>query len=672
MPFRSFLLVLIILSSLISTSFCEDFNGKKLSDEIYSFLVKNNVKNISKYYLSATGQDDYSYNIFIDYPTNYVKKEIEEATPTNQNSQNYKKNSMILSFLQEDFFSKKELFLDFFNYINKIENRTVNVKIFLSTLDKPLFENDNSSITGTKIFTQEIDNKSDFFSIILNFDDIQKNKILTGNIELSTPLWLTKQIVNIFTNTNTDFEFSHPLLSLYRLGILKGNDKMSYFINSNIPAIAITLCDYENNKEFIFLKNLVEKIDVSESQEWDTHYIFLQLPSPLKPVWLNERIFIISCIIVAFTTLLILCGLSFIGKSGARYKKDFIRSWYMIPLTIGVSIFTLVAGQQILIYFDFFRKFDFVFLFGLKISFSIIFITILFAIQETFRIPIASFVYGYTISIIAILNIFIFSAVDILFFVAFSVEYVIIYLARTAKRVPFLVFWAIMMITPFIPYVFITLKNIDEANLKFLVFCSLEKNIILSFSIFPFQIMWQRILVRLNIFSALKGYSIFRAFISNVISISILIVLTLSGTFFITKYMNKKEEIKPIEIVKKENEEIQNLSVKIIENEFLGMNSNHIKITSKENALRYCVKISSKDQVPIYESTYNYSISNTNSAIFNIPDYPPKNITIDYAADSNLDSTINVEAYYLEKTENGERIILESKVLKITKNEKSK
>ena len=70
------------------------------------------------------------------------------------------------------------------------------------------------------------------------------------------------------------------------------------------------------------------------------------------------------------------------------------------------------------------------------------------------------------------------------------------------------------------------------------------------------------------------------------------------------------------------------------------------------------MKIRGFSQTPIYESTYDYYLSAENEATFKIPDFPPELITIDYAADTDTDSEIEVSAIFDEDGELFKEIIV--------------
>ena len=631
---------------LISNAFSANLNGKSLSDEVYESIKKSGFKSIKKSSIATTGRDEFAYNVLLNFSADKAESNTEnEETLDRDSSKNIRRTTMILDFLQQDVIGREDAFVDLLEFIDGLEDRKTDVIVLFSALD------DSTNIKGSEVFADELYDTDTPFSLAVKFDAIQKNRILTGARERITPFWLTRQVTDAFIRTQQEFEIGNTLASLYRLGILKGDERMGHFIKNKIPSIAIELKDDEKNSGFDFLKTLIGKIDINDSGEWDTHYVFMELQRPFKPIWINERMFLISCVAVMTLSLLLLCGVSFIGETGARYKRDFIRSWYMIPITIGTSVFTMIFGQWLLQTVEAFRTMNPIFQFGGKMIFSTMFISTTFLLQEKMKLPIATFVYGYVTSIIATINMFLFSSVDITFFVIFGIEYLLIHFSRPAKRIPFVAFWAAVMLAPFAPFAYSLVREATLDTLSSIVFCSWQTNVALAFAIFPFEMMWQKILVRVNIMIGIKGFGIVRAITTYIASILILLAIATGSLFAIKKFLYVENLDIPQKVNLRNDDEEHFLSMSVVENEFLGMNTNHLKIKCKKDALRYSVTIRGKTQMPIYESTYDYFISDENEVTFKIPDYPPRNITIDYAADPKHESKIEVAAIFEEDGE---------------------
>lgn len=643
-----FLSVLFFFIS-ISHCFCENLTGKELSDNIFNFFSKNNFSNIEKISLAKTGQDEFAYNILISFNSNKISQENLESEKSNR-------NNMILVFTQEDTEKRLNEFLDFLSFIKKLENKTYNLQILFSALDEQIIEND---ISGTKTFAKEIFDTDSTFAIIVKFDEIKKYSLLTGAKNFTTPLWLTKQITNTFIESNIELENTHKLSSLYRLGILTGNSLMSQFFNVNIPATTLKVFDDKEKTTFFILKTLIQKIDLSNSFEWDSHYMFLKLTKPFVQFWINESILVITFIIVITFSLLILCGFSFIGKTGANHKKEFLKIWYMIPFEFGISIGAFLLSQKILENIAIFQELSFFYLFSGKILISLLIITVLFFIQDLLKLPINNFVFGYTSSFCAIFNILFFSSIDILFFILFSIEYLIIHISRPAKRIFFILFFLSLLFIPFIPYIYTIFSFADDKVLEKIVFADWKGNFVLSFAFFPLQLYYQKILVRLQISSGFLGYSFLKQILKNIAFCIIFFSIVGLCIFYSEELCFQKTNLKNTLSIE-ENKNADIISTKITRTEFLGMNTNRIKISSKKKVLKYEVKIINEADIPIYESSYDYKMLDNNEISFFIPNYPPQNITIDYVSENESKSKIVIESTYIEEKD-GKQILFSEK-----------
>ena len=176
-------------------------------------------------------------------------------------------------------------------------------------------------------------------------------------------------------------------------------------------------------------------------------------------------------------------------------------------------------------------------------------------------------------------------------------------------------------------------------------------------------------LVLLNVRAGIKGYTMKKMILNGVFSTIAILLFIFAVIFSISHFIyspslraaNKSE----IQLV---NEDKASLSAKLTSDEFSGMNTNHIKITSKEEALHYEVFLQGIETIhPVYDSIYDYEISSDKDGneiyTFIIPDYPPKSITIDYAADSKARAKINITAYY--KKDEPHTFRIEKRVLKV-------
>ncbi|MBR1536036.1 MAG: hypothetical protein IJ630_03765 [Treponema sp.] len=662
---------LIFLFLLLSVSFSlfpkENTPENKLFGAFLSSYVKKNLSEKGftalEQRLSETGQDEFAYNLILEFEGNR-----DSAVAAQRDSL---RTNVIFCFTQEDFFENRDIALDFLNFLKNLQ-KNYDVTVLFSALDvheldssvTALPENDKA-INGTEIFASSVDDADSSLAIAVRFDKKTKNAIYTGSLKKTTPLYLTERMNDAFFDTRTDFSFEDKFSAIYRLGIVKGEERLFHFFENELPAIEVNFSD--SGKALPVLKKFSENYTPLGTEEWDMHYIYLSRANIFKAFFISERTIIISCLSVGILTILILCLFSFTGKNGERQKYEFIKSSYMIPFTIGLSFLSLLLGQKLVSLLSSFINLNPVFLFGAKIVLSMIFISILFAFQEILKFSVTAFVYGYILSVVSIFNIFLFSTRDITLFVIFLIEYIVIYASRSVKKLPVLIIFFVLMALPFLPYAYIIIKSAEDIDLIRTIIAPPAGNLLLAFGIFPFQIMWLKILMFMNIYAGGKGYSMKRIIFNDIVSTAGILLFCFTLIFLISHFIYRPEYRKSLKAERKIlNDDKSSLEAYLTKDTFSGMTTNHIKLSSSENAVRYTVNLFGIDsEHPIYDSIYDYTILKTEEGkdyySFTLPDYPPKEITIDWACEMGTKARVGIEAFY--RTENAREFRREEREL---------
>ena len=664
MVFRKIISSALLLFSAYFSIFPEKFSeetaifGNKLSQSVAATLEKNGYTAYVQQ-LTSTGQDDFAYNIIVEFDPSLKGNETEQS-----DSQDISRKEVIFCFTQEDFIAYQPGILDFLSSIKAME-RTWTARILFSALDTPP-KISHKAVNGTEVFAASIDDSDSSCVIVLSFDPNSETSIYTGSYKNTTPLWLTKQISDAFYDEKRDFSFENIVSAIYRLGIVRGQERLSYFFINDIPSIEIHFSDYTG---LSVLKKFSENYTADGSGEWDKHYLYINRSPLFRAVFISERTIIITCLSVGLFTIFLLCAFSFIGENGERHKYEFQKSSYMIPFTVSLSFLSLVLGQHIVSILSSFFQLNPIVLYGIKIVFSMIFISALFTVQGILKISVTAFMYGYLLLVVAIFNIFLFSAQDLTLFVIFALEYIIIYVSRSAKRLPSLIVYFFLMFIPFLPHGFIIIRQAEDIELMRTVFATPVGNLMLALGLFPFQITWLRMLVLLNVQAGIKGYTMKKIILNGFLSTIVILAFISLVIFLISHFIYRPYERAAGKIETKiVREEKFTLSAKLSKNEFSGMNTNHISISSEEDALRYEVTLRGIETAhPIYDSIYKYTLitdsQGNDSYVFVVPDYPPRQITIDYAAPAIANASIEITAYY--RTEEANTFRSEKRELKV-------
>lgn len=638
--FRRKLLIPFILLSYISFSLCANvplapsLRGVELSKKIEADLQKTQFSP-QKMPLSATGTDDFAYNLFLDLSTNY-SNEVQNA------------KTLIFCIKQSDFYQQEEKFIRFLKDIGS-SNLLFPVQFVFTALDEQnsILEGYNQNLEGTKNFAQTLDESSDSFVIILDFKEspyLNKAKIFTTGGKKSTPLELTKEVIEAFYKTGEDFITAQKILSLYRAGLLEGDEQMAYFFNNSIPCIKISL---PQDDSLSAIKHFIKNHDFSKKIQNDVNYFFFapKLNFFERAFWFNERFNIISLEIFGITVLLFLVCFTFSGKTRVKTKKVFSRFWFLLPVFLFLSMLSLYVSQVLCLAIKPVGYANPVSQFALKIIFSSVFVAILFLLQTKLKLPTNTFLYGFMLTITAISNVFIFSTVDITLFWTFALEYLIVYFSRNLYRVRTLVFSAFLMLLPFLPYVVAYFSNVDDKTIRFFIDANFSTNLLLCLILFPFQIMWLRVLLRLRT-TKLKGKDFKTLATYTFVSLLITLFTVFTFAYLATKFVFYKKHT-PKQTVSYIQGSDKNLSIAETSKSLAQISSDSLSIFSKEQALRYSVTVTSKKATPILDSLYDFWVTdNSRTAIFTLPDYPPKEITIDFSTEKNTEKLFTITAIY--------------------------
>lgn len=633
----------------------DPLQGAELSKKAESILISSGFSPV-RYALTPTGQDTFPFNLAISFTsaekqTDDSKKNINTGKSSSAQSSltEDSRTHLIIDFTQEDTVLYSEKIIQFLKNIHT-NQADYDITILFSALDNSILSG-NDSLRGTYVFSHSYDDGDHAAAVTVRLNRHGTSTITAGTAGDTAPEWLTKRLINSFASSKTPVVFPHLILSLYRLGVLPEDSRMSSFMSVSIPAAAVS---FSENASLDALDNFIKSYSAQGTENWDRHYAIIHFQH--HTIWISEIFFVILFFIFAFSTLLVIFGFSFTGQSSA-YKDDFKRTWYYIPIAVIISALTLQAGQALTSLLPFAAGKSMTFHFAVKILFSGLFISILVIAQEQLRLPVAPFIYGYLISLVAVANVFIFCTLDVSLIVLFAAEYMCVLASRPAQRIIPLFFSVILMMVPFVPYAATLINDSDPARLYDLVHCSFSGNILVSCVLFPFQIMWLRILVRLNIFGKLRSLSMRSVIIrSSIVTVSLLAIVASVLIIIPHILIHRSAAVSPSKqnkVIIINSEHPSNSSLKITKTNFQGITTCHLIVSSKKQAVRTTVFVSARGITPVYDSLYDFNLdSDTKEADFSLPDFPPLSFSIDYAAGSYDSSTITVSSYYQTDTPN--------------------
>lgn len=630
--------------------------GTELSQSVEQSLLDSGFST-QKIELSSTGNDVFAYNISVFF--NSVKP-----------NETFEPKTLLILFSQNDFPFYENQILEVLKTVKTAELNFPVQFVFTALDDRnSVLGGYEFFLEGTQNFAQSIDSPDDYFAIIVSFsnnsnEQKQKAKIFTTGGKNSTPMWLTKETVSSFLKTSLAFSVPQKFLAIYRAGLLFGDDDMASFFRANVPNIKI---EFSNGDQLEVLKNFVLLHEPSLPGKNDVHYSFFAA-GKLKAFWFSEFFNIVSLEIFGASVILFLVCFTFTGKKRIHTKRDFSRFWFVIPLLLAISVFSLYAGQLCCEKIQFINRANPVIQFASKLFVSILVISVLFLFQSKLSLPDTEFVYSFMTIIVSTANVFLFSMADITVFWVFAVEYLIVYFTRNTRKIWALCICAFLMLLPFLSYVAVYFANVNDEDIKVLIYSGTGTNILLSLILFPFQMVWLKALIRLNKINKEKSltfnkFAEFTFFSLGIITVLIGIFTFLMTQFFYNKKHNQKSLIQYVE------KSAQDIELSAVQTRLPELNVYNLKINSKRPAVRYTLFISSENSSPVLDSLYTFTVrENSRQVEFNIPDYPPQNIDIEFSTEKSIKKVLTLTAIYeTEKTNVYEREVV-TKVLSGDKN----
>lgn len=616
----------------------ETFIGQQISDEVQKNLILEGFtpQNIN---LVSAVSGNYPYNILLSFRS-------QKVSTTNDELEDYRDHAIIV-FGQRDFLENKEEIVNFLKILEESE-KELSVSVLFSA-DGSLTLPKADSITGTDNYVQNLYNPSDSFAIIIRFsNDNTIPAVIIGSGKSISPRWLLESVTNELTNKEINFIVpAGTFLPMYRFGLLSGDPRATSFFSEEIPSIVINFPFNSSKQKLHLFASFLDNFDITKTLEWDAHYTFFTFRNFS---FLLTETFLVKCYLIAATaTLFILCAFSFfVGKNSFINRIELIKLWYLLPLSIIATFLSFSFGRYLSEVLTNLFHFDPVFQFyiGLQISFLAVSI-VLFPIIYT-HASLSEYAYKFNINLITLINIFIFSALDLSFFFLFTCEYLIVLFVRPAKRIYALFFASIMLFLPFLPYTIILWQYIDIQQISELLDFNFTKTLFLTFSMQPFNLIWFLVLSKsVKKYKTKKRITDIRICFSVIIASSLIFLVFWGFSTILQKYriIPSTADIKDT-ITYIENKD-DYLTATVEDVSAFGNAIRDIKINSSIPAERYEIIIQGETVSPVYEATVPY-IENiaTSSAEINLPDFPPESCTITYTTTSDEDENIFIKAYY--------------------------
>lgn len=627
--FRFFTFFLFISSSLPLNA--QDLHGKDLSEFIYSRIGNNS----EKQFLVSSGANDFPYNVIAHI---HSSKEFNKK--------------IIFAFKAEDFESHELFFVELSKALKKTKKHC-NIDMIWTIGDYEHWD-DQTYTSGIATYISKIKETNGLCAVNIKFIE-DRAKIIPGSGGDVSPSWLLKLASDSFYKSKLPYNIKGGVISsLYRINALVEDASTGLFIQERIPSIGIELNnqDFEKSeekwqKEIQALCSLAENYNPEQSEYWDRHTN--QLSIGPRTFWLDEKFTVISFSIIIFLSLFIICEFSFAFK---RQKINFVEGfkslWYFIPLCAIVTFLCFLAGQfvSMAIVRNFrINPFSAISIklfvaFFLYSSASLVFIY--------FEKNISDRVYSFLQLISALLNIFIFSTIDISLFYLFAIEYILVNISRYSKKLIYLELSFLMMLVPFVPYGYqIVLYAKPQAIIAFLSVTP-KFNVFFALGFLPFILMWMRILARINEKNS-KSHSKKRWIVQNVLAlfcVSMVFAITLVFFSMSVPHRYRTGNVRQHhanEIIDEENL----INISFNDSVFFGETTRSLQIDLERECINCSVILSGTKRLPVLYSQWDYkSDINSLTNYFQLPVYPSRKMRFNYISSNETDTTVKVRCRF--------------------------
>lgn len=640
--------------------FCDELANRSQTGyeqcEKLAIFIENLGYNYIRQNLIYNENENFPFNIEINF---YQENKNEKSILKEKNTTAPGNLAFIIK--TEEALDNSNFIKEFLELLNK-EKNNAKIKVVFTYGDEPI-QSVPVFVRGSQVFAQSISEEDSLCALCIQFSS-KKTSLIPGSGRNCSPAWLIKLISQGFFKNNISYNIKGTVSSsLYRIGLLKSEPRTADFLRQNIPSAGIELFLQQNqsdfSKELNFFAYVAQNFNQFSSEQWDQHC------NPVKignfTYILSEKLSVIFFIFVAFASLFILCEFSFITKNPYKQEifKDIQKIWYLIPLAILITMFSLLLGQGLVWILAKFFKIDVYTKIAIKLVVG-------FAITSFFYLPFfkqkASHFqnsYSYITTLSTVANIFIFTCIDISFFYLFTLEYLVVYIFRPFKKTVLLALEFVLMGIPFAPYIFELIKYGNPIAIEQIVTGLLVTNIFTAAAFVPFEIQWFRILAGLNEFWKKSSISAKKFLVQNVIAIGVAVLIFLTIMIAVTNSIPKQYKTKKTEqnSILEENS-LEQISIDYSEKEYFSETERTLTVTLTGNILGTSITVKGKSQNSIVYSDSPFISDKSNfTDTFVIPQKPPRKMTFHYICEPFDDSTVFVSAYYLENSQNEEQKI---------------
>ena len=634
-----FILFVVFLVFLRSFSYSEQKKGWDECNNLLIFLQANDYPAEKNPIINNTSAE-FPFNIKIVF--------FPEASKTSKNIMDNSEeiDTLVFLFSIEEVQQNYDFLLKILDSIRNF-SRKGKIEILFTYGDRTASETE-SLISGTEVFAEQIEDSDNHAVICVKLNSPQ-NSILPGGGGDCSPAWMIQLISGSFHENNMFYRLKGGILNtLHRLEILKSDRQTGFFLKKGIPACGVELYSPTKNEEYNertakFISSVSYNFDPENTIKWDRHsrpFIFFNYT-----VLLSEKFTVILFIFVSAVCLFFLCEFYFIRLLQRKlFSRRILKKWYLLIFCLIFTVISFWLGQYAALFFQKILGSSIISAYAVKLIFTFLLISCTYFLFFKLTRNSGYKLFSMLINATGILNIFLFSALDLSLFYLFAAEYFIIAVTQKFKKMPFLITSFFLMAVPFLPYLIEFLTCATEDSLEKILLASPLINTIFAFAFIPFELMWFKILGRLNFIwkSVDSGKKTFikQNFIAISTAFLIFAVILISATAFMPDEYKRPEKKPPETEISGNSERIH---ISYYDQDFFGdtIRTFSVKLENPEETVSIRIKGKNGNPVLYSDEAYYYDASEKN-AVFRLPVWPPEEMTFSYIADIFQESEIIV------------------------------
>ncbi|WP_428770147.1 hypothetical protein V1L52_12620 [Treponema sp. HNW] len=624
------------------------------SDFLYAFFLKEGFE-VERQYLQNTMTQDFPYNVLV--------------SSGKKNGAAGKQKRLIISCPQQDAAAILPRLAALIRSIGEKNSGFESAFVFTANdyssagrfsadLQAPSFVN-----SGTYTYINSLETKENTAVFIIRagdnthiFSPLRKRhvEIIPGaRGEYNRGTVIPRDFFKLFTkaclSAGVSYSVRDRFLSLYRIGFSQNEGLVSAWLSADIPALMLLLTEENPDVVCSVLEHCAQEFTDTQAFTGDRRYSFFTFGG--RGFFISEYAYVLFLSVSAALTLFLFFIFSFIrGAHRYIHREEFFKTWYLIPLILGVTAALLYLAQFAAVKTAGSIIEAPLFFLTVKTLCALIPFTFVFFpfAYYTLKLPLTGFIYGYLLSVSAFLNIFLFAAVDLALIPVFIFEYIIIYISRSMRRLIPLILCSLCMLIPYMPFIQAIASLDTDLCARFIGEAPLILNLLYAAVLLPFQIMIIRMLIRFKSWkrrgTAAKKMIRRQAFAAvSLVALFLLCCLTLSA--LITSVQSSAK------LRTSENKK-DSVSLVFERTAQFGRSLFTLKLSSGLPVMRYYIEITSSSVLPVFESNYPYDMFvKPSAAVFALDDYPPEPFVLTFSADGIQDTVCRVTA--LVQTDGG-------------------